>query len=174
MRNPTEALAQSCCQEAIHLLSQCLMKTEHCLNQLTEEQVWFRTHETANSIGNLILHLAGNLNQWAVSGVGGQSDTRSREQEFAARGDTTKNELLVQLKVAVQDASEVIQSLSQDDWLKPLQIQGFQVNAYAAIAHTTSHFVGHTHQIIFITRMILGEHYQFHWTPDSDRGHVPI
>ncbi|MDB4778027.1 DUF1572 family protein [bacterium] len=67
-----------------------------------------------------------------------------------------------------------MQSLSMNDWLKRLNIQGFEVNAHAAITHTTSHFVGHTHQIIFISRMLLGEDYQFHWTPNSDRKNVPI
>lgn len=41
----------------------CVGQIVHCLEQLSEEQVWWRPHESMNSIGNLVLHLTGNIRQ---------------------------------------------------------------------------------------------------------------
>lgn len=34
---------------------------------LTEEKLWWRPNEASNSIGNLLLHLNGNVRQWLVA-----------------------------------------------------------------------------------------------------------
>ena len=92
MITPTniEQLASALGLEASHELGQALGKIEHCVNQLTEEQVWWRPDESQNSIGNLILHLRGNLRQWIVSGLGGAKDERNRPLEFSERDSVPK------------------------------------------------------------------------------------
>ena len=60
-----------------------LPKIERCLEQLSDEQVWWRANDKSNSIGNLILHISGNARQWIVSGLGGEQDNRRRDDEFA-------------------------------------------------------------------------------------------
>jgi hypothetical protein len=57
-----------------------------CLGRLSNEQIWARGVENENSIGNLVLHLCGNVQQWIASGVGGEADVRDRDAEFAAQG----------------------------------------------------------------------------------------
>lgn len=174
MNIPPKTLAESCQREASHLLKQSLRKIEHCLNQIDEDQVWKRLIDSGNSIGNQLLHMAGNLQQWAVSGVGGTEDNRTREEEFSARGGMTKSELLDRLQHVVQQADKVLETISEDRWLEHVTIQGFETSVHSAINHTTSHFVGHTHQIILTTRVLLGDKYQFHWSPDDDKTNVPI
>lgn len=174
MNIPPQTLAESCQREASHLLAQSLRKIEHCLGQIDEAQVWRRVVKSGNSIGNQLLHMAGNLQQWAVSGVGDTEDTRTREQEFAADGGMTKSELMSRLKEVVHQADRVFESISAEQWLSPLTIQGFETSVHAAINHTTTHFVGHTHQIILTTRILLGGKYRFHWSPDDDKTNVPI
>jgi len=172
--NTNKTLANSFTHEATHLLNQSIVKIEHCLSQLSEAQVWWRPDETANSIGNLILHLAGNLRQWTVCGIKQKPDERDRELEFSKRDGLSKSELLQKVKATIAEAVETIESQTAESLLRPLQIQGFTVNTMEAISHSSTHFVGHTHQIIYITRLQLGQDYQFQWTPDSDRGVVPI
>jgi hypothetical protein len=77
---------------AAHELDSALNRIKHCLGQLDNEQVWRRSQPSLNSIGNLILHLCGNLRQWIVAGVGGASDLRHRPAEFAERGPIPKEE----------------------------------------------------------------------------------
>ena len=174
MNKTNSLLAREYTTESVHLLEQSMLKIEHCLSQLNEKQVWWRLQTSTNSVGNLILHLAGNLQQWAVSGVGKLPDARDRDSEFAVKEGIEKEKLLEGLRSVVTKASSIIQSQSELDLLGKISIQGFDVSVLAAISHTTTHFVGHTHQIIYITRQQLGEQYQFHWSPDTDRGNVPI
>ena len=71
-------------------LTKALERIKHCLGQLTDEQIWQREAESMNSIGNLILHLCGNLRQWIVAGIGGEQDLRRRPNEFSERGAISK------------------------------------------------------------------------------------
>ena len=43
----------------VFLTEDYIPKIERCVTQLTEAQIWSRTNEGSNSIGNLVLHLAG-------------------------------------------------------------------------------------------------------------------
>jgi hypothetical protein len=54
-----------------------------CLKTLSPDQIWWRPNEASNSVGNLVLHLAGNVRQWIVSGLGGVEDKRQRDLEFS-------------------------------------------------------------------------------------------
>ena len=160
--------------QGIHLLEQSMVKIRHCLQQLDEAQIWWRPAESLNSIGNLLLHLSGNLRQWAVAGVGGQPDLRERQTEFDQRESIPGDDLLAQLEQTVKEAKQVIDSLTSELITSKVSVQGFSITALEAIMHTTSHFVGHTHQIILLARMQLGSDYRFQWSPESDRTDVPI
>src|SRR5262245_25661164 len=76
------------------LLDDYFVKIAEAIDALDDEQVWRRPNESSNSIGNLLLHLSGNVRQWIISGVGGAEDTRDRASEFAARGTAPKGELI--------------------------------------------------------------------------------
>ena len=162
-----EDLAAAVGREAANELASALGKIKHCLGQLNEEQVWRREQSSLNSIGNLILHLCGNLRQWVVAGLGGTADVRDRPAEFAERGPISKDELLHALDVVVAEAKEVLVRLTADQLLEVRRIQGFDVTALAAIFDTVPHFRGHTQEIIHMTRMQLGDAYKFFWVPTT-------
>src|SRR5687768_1530972 len=61
-------------------------KISQCLATLPSGALWQRTDTGSNSIGNLLLHLEGNVRQWIISSVGGAPDARQRSAEFAADG----------------------------------------------------------------------------------------
>ena len=172
--NNHASLARTFLDDAGDLLDQSMVKIRNCLQQLSTEQIWWRHHPESNSVGNLVLHISGNLRQWAIAGVGGQTDTRDRDAEFAAAGGKTAEQLLEVVGDTVGEAKQLFQQIGADELLTKFVIQGFEVTGLHAISHTTTHFVGHTHQIIFLTRMQLGDRYRFAWSPDSDRDQVPI
>lgn len=167
-------LATHCAHEFQHLLRQSLVKIEHCIDQLGDHQIWWRPSESLNSIGNLILHLNGNLRQWTVCGIGNQPDTRQRDTEFEQRQCVPREQLLSLIRNTVDDAIQVIQDLRSTEWLSQTTIQGFQVTHLQAIQHTCTHFVGHTHQIILLARIQLKDDYRFHWSPESSRDVLPL
>src|SRR5262249_59034912 len=76
------------------LLEDYFVKIAAAIDALDDEQVWRRPNEPSNSVGNLLLHLSGNVRQWIISGVGGAEDRRDRASGFAARGSVSKSEPL--------------------------------------------------------------------------------
>ena len=96
-----------------HLNDDYLPKIRRCLKVLSREDVWWRAHENTNSIGNLVLHLCGNVRQWIVSGLGGEEDRRLRPAEFSRRLPLPKDQLLELLETTVGEAVRVLDSLSE-------------------------------------------------------------
>jgi uncharacterized damage-inducible protein DinB len=128
-------------------------KIRRCLDTLSEDDVWWRPNAACNSVGNLILHLCGNVRQWLVSGVGGAADVRDRPAEFAERGPIPKAELLARLDDVLARSAEVFDALAPGELLTPLTVQGYDETRLSAIAHVVEHFSGHVGQIIYITKL---------------------
>ncbi len=160
-----DELAAAVGTAAGHELTSALNRIKHCLDQLSNEQVWWRPSESMNSVGNLILHLCGNVRQWIVSGIGGVSDVRNRPAEFAERGRIPKDDLLRRLDAVVGEAKEMLSRLTPRQLLDVRPIQGFNVSGIAAIFDSVPHFRGHTQEIVHMTRSLLGDDYKFAWVP---------
>jgi hypothetical protein len=158
---------------AAHELESALQRIEHCLGQLRDEQVWRRSQPGLNSIGNLILHLCGNLRQWIVAGLGGAADIRDRPAEFAEQGPLPKAELLRRLEDAVAQAKHVLAGVDARRLTEGRRIQGFDVTGVAAIFDSIPHFRGHTQEIVHMTRLQLGDAYRFAWTPTTPEQGAP-
>ena len=167
-------LAAAVGTEAGNELTSALGKIKHCLDQLTDEQVWWRSHASLNSIGNLILHLCGNVRQWVVAGLGGAADLRDRPAEFTERGPIPKADLLGKLDSVVGEAKEVLGKLTARQLLEARRIQGFDVTGLAAIFDSVPHFRGHTQEIVHLTRLQLGDAYKFAWTPTTPEQGGPV
>jgi sugar O-acyltransferase (sialic acid O-acetyltransferase NeuD family) len=141
---------------AVATLEQLCGRIEVCVGKLTPDQVWGRGGENQNAIGNLLLHLSGNVRQWILSAVGGAKDIRERDQEFSARGSIDPAELVARLKATVQEAEEVIRRLSGNQLMERISVQGYHVTKLEAVFHVVEHFSGHTFQIIFATKLLTG------------------
>ncbi len=147
-----------------------LPKIERCLEQLTDEQIWWRPNPTSNSIGNLILHLCGNARQWIVAGLGRVRDERNRDSEFSQREIIRRSELSNHLKHTIKEVDRVLNDLNPDTLLEKHTIQGKDVEALEAVFHVTEHFSMHTGQIIVMTKMLTGSDLSFYNFP----GGVPV
>jgi uncharacterized damage-inducible protein DinB len=141
---------------SIRKLGQLAARIEDCLNRLTEEQIWVRGTENENSVGNLALHLNGNVRQWIVSAIGGRPDNRRRDAEFAARGGVTAAELTIGLRETVADAVGVLETLPAARLTERIRPQNYDVAVLEAVYHVVEHFAGHTGQIIYATKLLTG------------------
>ena len=140
-----------------HQLRERLRRIELCVAKLDDEQLWARAHESENAVGNLILHLAGNIRQWIVSGVGGAPDTRERDAEFTQHEPLGREEIMSALRQAIGDADGVLASLTGEDLLVKRKIQVFEVTALHAVYHCVEHLAEHTGQIVWATKRMTGE-----------------
>ena len=154
-------------------LRQKLEHIEHCLSKLTPEQVWSRQHENENAVGNLVLHLAGNVRQWITSGVGGAKDQRDRDAEFSHRDPVSAAQLISRFRNAVEEADQVLAELCYRDLLAPRTIQGYEVTVLHAIYHVVVHFGEHTGQIIWATKRMTGEDLGFYAYLSNESGAGP-
>jgi uncharacterized damage-inducible protein DinB len=124
---------------------------------LSDEAVWWRANEASNSIGNLILHLCGNVTMWIIGGVGGRPFERDRQQEFDERRQVPAAELLQRLGTVMEQADAIIAAVDDQALLSRREIQGYDVTVLEAIYHVVEHFGMHTGQIILLSKAQTGE-----------------
>lgn len=140
------------------LLEEFWPRLRGCVESLTAEQVWWRPNQTSNSIGNLVLHLNGNVRQWLVVPFNPVEDTRDRPAEFAERQVIPPAELLARLSATMQDVSAVLSRLTETDLLRTFHIQGYTaVSGLHVVYHVVEHFGMHYGQIVYITKLVRGE-----------------
>ena len=137
-------------------------KIRACLAHLSDDDLWWRPNEASNSIGNLLLHLSGNIRQWIVSGVGGVPDLRKRQDEFDERGLVARAELLARFDATLADAARVLTSLGAAELTAPRRIQGRDTTVLLAIFHAVEHFAMHTGQITCLTKQRTGRDLGFY------------
>ncbi len=144
------------------LVEEFFPRIGRCLDEIPEEDVWWRLHETDNSIGNLILHLSGNVRQWIVVGLGEEKDSRNRPLEFAERSAIPKDLLLKQLTETIKQASRTLEEFPAEKLLEMRHIQKYDVTCLDAISHVVEHFAQHLGQIIYITKLRTGRDLKFY------------
>lgn len=147
-------------------------KIAHCVGELPADAIWRRLDDGSNSVGNILLHLEGNVRQWIISSVGGAPDARHRAAEFAARAGPHGAALLAALRTTLTEADAVIAGLTAEDLASRRTIQGRDVSVLDAVYHVVEHFSLHTGQIILLTKLLAPGRIKFY--EDADGLAVPI
>jgi uncharacterized damage-inducible protein DinB len=150
-------LARACVREwRSRLRERFLPRIIECLGHLSEEEIWWRPNEASNSVGNLVLHLCGNMRQWIISGLGGAADIRERDKEFSERGPIARGELREELQQTVRQACAVLARLRARDLARRYRIQEYDVSGYQAATQVIEHVAYHLGQIIYVTKLKRG------------------
>ncbi|RYC51228.1 DinB family protein [Flagellimonas olearia] len=125
-----------------------------CLDQLPESDIWKKPNASANSIGNLILHLCGNITQYGIASIQNLEDTRSRDEEFSVSSGFTKAELIQKLSDTIDEAKRAFYEAPLEELLRRRAVQGFQFSGVGNIIHVTEHLSYHTGQIALWTKLL--------------------
>jgi hypothetical protein len=136
------------------LLGQYWPRLREVLGPLTDAQVWWRPNEASNSIGNLLLHLNGNVYQWLVASFERQEDRRNRPAEFGEREGIPASELLSRLGATLEQAEGVLARLTAEELAAPMEIQGYHVTGLDAVYQVVEHFGLHYGQILYIVKTL--------------------
>lgn len=123
-----------------------------CVAQLTDEEIWRRPNEETVSIGNLILHICGNIRQWIVSGLGGAQDTRTRSKEFSEKGPIPREALLRTLDETMKDTREALDKADPSSLLRIRNVQGNEETGLSMLVHVTEHMSYHTGEITYAVK----------------------
>ena len=129
------------------------IKLRHCVVALQQELVWKRPADGSNSIGNLLVHLAGNVTEWILGGVGRQTIHRFRAGEFQQNDGPDASKLLDDLEVVLRKADGVLAKLTENDLQRELVIQDRETTVLGAVYHVVEHFAMHTGQIVQLTKL---------------------
>jgi uncharacterized damage-inducible protein DinB len=146
----------------VRLYDESLPRIVKCLNQLSDEQIWWRPNESSNSIGNLVLHLNGNVSQWIYAGLGGFTDTRERQIEFDERKHIEKQDLVELLMSTMSSIRPIIEDLPKEELLRKRPVQTFEETGVSILVHVTEHYSYHTGQIAYITKMLMDKSLGFY------------
>jgi uncharacterized damage-inducible protein DinB len=128
-------------------------KIRAVLDAIPADALWWRPNIWSNSVGNLVLHLCGNVRQWVVSGIGGTPDVRQRDAEFAALEGIEARELAALLDATLQDVETTLAGLTPAQLMERRRIQGRDTLVLSALYHVVEHFSTHVGQIVWLGKM---------------------
>lgn len=125
-----------------------------CIEELNEEQLWWRPNEQSNSVGNLVLHMSGSMRHYLCRGVGGFDYKRDRPAEFDERGPVSKEALLATFDETIRQATSTLESFDAARFLDATDEQDYVPTFFDAIFNVAIHLATHTGQIVYITKML--------------------
>jgi uncharacterized damage-inducible protein DinB len=161
---PGQAFAAECVR---YLCETYLPRIERAARELPASDLWWRPNDRCTSVGNLLLHLQGNVRQWIVSGLSGAPDRRERAAEFDARDGPDVDTLLARLRAGVDEACDVIAGLPPESWTSRVSIQGFETTVLGAVLHVVEHFSWHTGQVAWIAKLRAGADHRIAFFDDA-------
>ncbi len=138
----------------LRVIEESLARIEQCLDSLSLEEIWYKHNVNTNSVGNLVLHLSGNIRQYIIAGVGGAADTRVRDKEFQNGYSFSSDELVTKLTTTLYDANETVSRVTLEQLTEEVTIQGFPHTRISAILHVIEHLSYHVGQITFYTKYV--------------------
>jgi uncharacterized damage-inducible protein DinB len=144
------------------LVKEYPIKLRHCVDALPRSAVWARPNQSSNSIGNLIVHLTGNVTEWILGGIGERSVTRFRSGEFAQADGADGSKLLDNLEAVLREADDILAGLTEKDLERSVVIQDRDTTVLAAVYHVVEHFSMHTGQIVFLTKIYAPDKIHFY------------
>lgn len=139
---------------SIRILEQLSGRIGTCLDKLGEEQIWFRGGGHENAVGNLVLHLCGNVRQWIGIAAGDLADIRERDEEFNAEGGVSREELKGRLRETIELAVGLLKTAEATKLARTVRIQKYEITGLEAIFNSVQHFAQHAGQIMFITKSL--------------------
>jgi uncharacterized damage-inducible protein DinB len=145
------------CKEVVEefrrrMLKESVPRLKKCLNVLTEEEIWHRPNAQTVSVGNLVLHLCGNVRQWILSGIGNQPDRRQRQKEFDEKGPILKEKLINNLDDLMMDVDRVLDGVDAAMLVEKRKVQGMDETGLGILIHVVEHFSYHVGQITYYVK----------------------
>lgn len=143
---------------AHYFLERVQAKVHELLEPLSDDQIWHRPFPYGNSVGNLILHLTGNLSYYIGTQIAGTGYVRHRDLEFTDSGKP-KDQLLKAFDAAIRITVATAQEQSDQDWSAPYLAERADASTrFGAFLACAGHAFHHVGQIIYLQRELLRAH----------------
>lgn len=149
-------------ENSVYRLDESTRMNKISLESIEESNIWQKPNDSSNSIGNQIIHICGNMTQYIIASLGGQSDLRNRDAEFSITDGFTGSELIQKLEDTVHQAKYVLNNCSKSQLLKRYMVQGFDLSGIGIVIHAVEHYSYHTGQIAFWTKLLINRNLGFY------------
>ena len=125
-----------------------------CVEELSEDQLWWRPNEESNSVGNLVLHLSGSMRHYVSKTVGGIEYDRNRPAEFSEREHVPKEQVIAIFRETISQVGVVIDHFDTSRFLESTPEQAYNPTIFNLLYNVSIHVATHTGQIVFVTKML--------------------
>ena len=135
-------------REVVSSLNQMRRNILHCVEGLSDKQVWIRIGPDVSAVGNLLKHLRGTEHEWTGHKIGGRTLHRDREREFSTRGGIGLSALVEELRTVAKETKEVLGELDEAMVKEYCSEDGFSIPFI--LHYTNQHFALHLGQLVLI------------------------
>lgn len=121
---------------------------------ISTEQLWVRPYPYGNSIGHLLLHVTGNLNNYIGARIANTGYVRNRPLEFSDTSKRPKEQVLTDFDAAISMVAATIRKQSPEDWVAPYSdpTEPRTTTRFGAFLRMAAHAYHHTGQIIYLSK----------------------
>lgn len=147
---------------SLYRIDESVRMLQICMARLDADNFWDRPNPASNSIGNLLLHLAGNIRQYVISGLGGAADIRVRDEEFLPGLRQEPKQVWDHFLATIDQAREVILGATEAEYLGKKWVQGFHLSGLGMVLHAVEHLSYHTGQIAWAVKAAQGKDLGFY------------
>jgi uncharacterized damage-inducible protein DinB len=138
----------------VRLLEDYPAQIRACLDVLTDDQIWWRPHEQANAVGNLVLHLAGSNRFHFEQVIAGRDVGRDREAEFSVRGGFSKAGVRAAWEESMAAVTEVLSGIDPTQLMQTTDRTGKTTTYTQILLHVSHHNALHAGQILWVTKLL--------------------
>jgi uncharacterized damage-inducible protein DinB len=160
------------------ILTFCKQKefAEKAFRQVSDEAFFTKPGEQSNSIAIVIKHVGGNLaSRWTdFLTSDGEKPWRNRDREFILGPDDTRANLLALWERGWSAVTQALGSLQEADLSKKVKIRGEEHTVFQAIHRSLSHTSYHVGQIVYLSRLLTKEGWQWITIPPGQSEQVKV
>ena len=129
-------------------------KIHEWVTPLSTDQLWRKPYPYGNSVGHLLLHLAGNLNHYIGARIAGTGYVRNRPLEFTDASKPSKEQVLANFDRAIDMVAATIRKQSSDDLTMPYSdpTEPRSNTHFAVFLRMAAHAYHHVGQIIYLAK----------------------
>ncbi len=157
-----QTLSSEFIEQSILRMQENIPRIDKCFSELSEKEAWQKPNDASNSIGNLILHLCGNITQYIISSLGGNADHRERDLEFSTKDGLSKAQLFEKITKVVNQSVLIMSEIPESELMRKRKVQAFDLSGIGIIIHVVEHFSYHTGQIAFLTKQLINKDLGFY------------
>lgn len=158
------SLSRASLEEIVRCIRKQKEWAEKAFSQVRADEDFFgKPGEFSNSIAVIIKHVAGNLtSRWRdFLTSDGEKPDRDRDAEFRIEPEDTRERLMAAWETGWATLCRTLSELTEADCQQTVFIRGEEHTVFQAILRSLTHIAYHTGQIVYLSRLMQKEGWQW-------------